>query len=338
MDDHPGRTRLDRGMDRITALGRRLVAFGRDLVHNPLRLLYMGIGLVLVIVALPLLIGGGSRLDAAWSDWRHERSVGRDWILGTGHLTEVRANDGLTIRLYYFDRSGERHRAQTHVEGTGDQWVRERFPIRYDPAHPDTVDLVNISDGNFLGRALVAGAAIGAGFAALILALAIWRRRRVLAEAEHPLTVLRVPLALSGFVLALGIAAWAVGTVKLRGWTGVADRIGHQVSVAFGDMLGVTVPLVTFAIGCLLTAWLARHRHHEAHEGMLSSVHRIIDRAAGYVPSPDELKAEQRPTPADEAGVDEAGADEAGADEAGVDGGGADPDGADADEVIRTGR
>ena len=57
-------------------------------------------------------------------------------------------------------------------------------------------------------------------------------------------------------------------------------------------MLGVTVPLVTFAIGCLLTAWLARHRHHDEHEGMLSNVHRIIDRAAGYVPSPEDLKAE----------------------------------------------
>ena len=105
--------------------------------------------------------------------------------------------------------------------------------------------------------------------------------------------MLRVPLAIAGVLLALGIAAWAVGTVSLRGWTGVADRLGHQLSVVFGDMLGVTVPLVTFAIGCLLTAWLARHRHHETHEGMLSSVHRLIDRAAGYVPSPEDLQAER---------------------------------------------
>ena len=92
-------------------------------------------------------------------------------------------------------------------------------------------------------------------------------------------------------MLALGIAAWAVGTVNLRGWTGVADRLGHQFSIVFGDMLGVTVPLVAFAIGCLLTAWLARHRHHESHEGVLSSAHRLIDRAAGYVPSPEDLQA-----------------------------------------------
>lgn len=78
----------------------------------------------------------------------------------------------------------------------------------------------------------------------------------------------------------------------MRGWTGVADRLGHQFSIVFGDMLGITVPLVAFALGCLLTAWLARHRHHEDHEGLLSRAHRIIDRAAGYVPSPEELQAQ----------------------------------------------
>jgi hypothetical protein len=49
-----------------------------------------------------------------------------------------------------------------------------------------------------------------------------------------------------------------------------------------------------------LTAWLARHRHHEDHQGLLSSAHRFIDRAAGYVPSPEELQAgsaAERPAP-----------------------------------------
>jgi hypothetical protein len=292
MEQGPGRTRLDRGMDRVVALGRRASVYGRDLVKNPVRLLVMAVCLVLFAMAIPLLIGGGSRLEAAWSDWRHERSVGRDWTRGTGHLTEVRSNDGITLHLFYFDRSGDRRTATVHLDGTGDEWVRRLFPIRYDPAHKSQVDLVNISEADSLGRALVAGAAIGAGLAALLLSLMLWRRRRAIAEAEHPLALLRVPLAISGFVLALGVAAWAVGTVRLRGWTGVADRLGNQLSVAFGDMLGVTVPLVTFAIGCLLTAWLARHRHHDEHEGVLSNVHRIIDRAAGYVPSPEDLKAE----------------------------------------------
>jgi hypothetical protein len=103
-------------------------------------------------------------------------------------------------------------------------------------------------------------------------------------------------------------------------------------------MLGVTVPLVTFAIGCLLTAWLARHRHHDQHEGMLSNVHRIIDRAAGYVPSPEDLKAElpdeltgaSGTPPAADAPSAAATPPEAPEPPA--------PPSGDADEVIRTGR
>jgi hypothetical protein len=135
--------------------------------------------------------------------------------------------------------------------------------------------------------------------------------------------VLRVPLALSAAFLAGGVAAWAIGTVSLRGWTGVADRLGHQFSVVFGDMLGITVPLVAFALGCLLTAWLARHRHHEAHEGLLSRAHRLIDRAAGYVPSPEELQAQRQDRPP---GPEEPGAAEEPVDDEPV------------DDEVRTGR
>jgi len=281
-------------MDRLVALGRRVRTYGSELIKNPVRLLVGGICIVLVAVALPLLIGGGSRLNASWNDWRHERSVGRDWTRGTGTVTAVREGDGLALRLFYFDGRGDRHDAQVQVEGSGSQWIGSRLPIRYDPSHLGQVDLVGVAEARPIGGALVAGAAIGAGFAALILAFGVWRRRRVLAESNQPFTAARVPLALAGLVLALGLAAWAVGTVSLRGWSGVADRLGAQFSMVFGDMLGVVLPLVTFAIGCLLTAWLARHRHHEAHDGMLSNMHRVIDRAAGYVPSPEDLKAEQR--------------------------------------------
>lgn len=314
MEDDANRTRMDRGMDRLAALGRRSSTYGRELVKNPVRLLIGGICVVLLAVAIPLLIGGGTRLNGAWTDWRHERSVGRDWIRSTGTLTSIREHDGLMVRLFYFDRSGDRQRAEVRVDASSAEWIESRLPIRYDPNHMSQVDLVNVHEVNALGSGLVAGAAIGAGFAALILALAIWRRRRTLAESTHPFTVMRVPLALAGSVLALGVAAWAVGTVKTRGWSGVADRLGSQLSVVFGDMLGITVPLVTFAIGCLLTAWLARHRHHNDHEGPLSSVHRLIDRAAGYVPSPEDLKAElptatgpggSEPTPVDPASTDE---------------------------------
>jgi hypothetical protein len=314
MDGHAPRNRMDRSLDRAIALGRRFGAWGRELVRDPARLLISGICIVLLAVALPLLIGGGTRLHAAWNDWRHDRAVGRDWVRTSATLLAVRDQGGLEVRLAYRDRAGDRHQSDVQVESTGDHWIEDRIPIRYDPSHPGVVDLVDVAEARPLGTALVAGAAVGAGLAALILAFAVWRRRRVLAASRHPITVLRVPLAVSAFVLALGLAAWAVGTVNLKGWSGVADRLGHQFSVVFGDMLGITVPLFTFAIGCLLTAWLARHRHHEDHEGLLSSAHRLIDRAAGYVPSPEELQAEvagtgDTPPPAPEPAADPEGSD-----------------------------
>ncbi len=327
MDDEARRTRLDRGIDRLLAVGRRLSGYGHELVANPVRLLIGAIIVVLLAVALPLLIGGGTRLDRAWKEWRHERSVGRDWVRTTAEITDVRETDGLTLRLFFHDRSGGRHRAEVQVESTGAQWIQSRLPVRYNPHQPSQVDLVNVEQGTPLGSALVAGAAIGAGLASLLLAFVVWRRRRELAESKQPFTQMRVPLALAGLLLAMGLAAWAVGTVSLRGWSGVADRLGKQFSVVFGDLLGVTVPLVTFGIGCLLTAWLARHRHHEEHEGMLSNVHRLIDRAAGFVPSPEDLKAETpegRPADADPISTDD--------EPPTTDASGSEPDG-----VIRTG-
>ncbi len=305
MEDAPRRNRLDRASDRLIALGRKLSARGRDLLQHPVRVLIGGICILLLAVALPLFIGGGARLHSAWMDWRHDRAVGRDWVRSTATVQQVRERDGLELRLSYRGADGHLHRAQVLVEASGSEWVDTRLKIHYDPANPTRVDLAGIAEVSPLGSALVAGASVGAGLAALILALGIWRRRRALEDSAHPLRVLRVPLAFAAVVLALGIAAWAVGTVKLRGWTGVADRLGHQFSVVFGDMLGVTVPLVAFAIGCLLTAWLARHRHHETHEGVLSSAHRLIDRAAGYVPSPEDLQAretgeEKGPVPEEE--------------------------------------
>lgn len=291
MDGEPTRSRMDRTVDRAVALGHRFVAWGRDLIRDPARLLVSAICLVLVAVALPLLIGGGMRLHAAWNDWRHDRTVGRDWVRVTATLDGVRDQDGLQLQVHYRDRAGDRHTARVQIETTAGTWIHPRIPIRYDPHSPGNVDLINVAEARPIGTALVAGAALGAGLAALILGLAVWRRRKVLASSRHPFRVLRVPIAFSGFVLALGLAAWAIGTVNLRGWSGVADRIGHYFSIVFGDMLGVTLPVFTFALGCLVTAWLARHRHHEDHQGLLSRAHRIIDRAAGYVPSPEELQA-----------------------------------------------
>ena len=77
-----------------------------------------------------------------------------------------------------------------------------------------------------------------------------------------------------------GIAAWAMGTVKERGWSAVASATGHLAATVFGDLLGVFVPLVAFTLGCLVTAWLPRHRHHDEHDGLLSTAYRH-DRPGG---------------------------------------------------------
>ncbi len=134
-------------------------------------------------------------------------------------------------------------RRQVQVEGPGEQWVDRRLPIRYDPCHPSQVDLVNIAEARPARQRARRGRGDRDGPRRAdprVRHLAPAARAR--ASPSHPFTVLRVPLAIAGSVLALGIAAWAVGTVSLRGWSGVADRLGKQFSVVFGDMLGVTVP------------------------------------------------------------------------------------------------
>jgi hypothetical protein len=125
-----------------------------------------------------------------------------------------------------------------------------------------------------------------------LLAWNIWRRRAVLAFTDHPMRVLRGALALSGAILIIGIAAWAVGTVTARGWTSIADSIGVQASDLFGGFMVVIVPAVAFGAGALASAWLSQHRHHERHAGMLGSAHRLIHRASDYVPSPEQFRAE----------------------------------------------
>ena len=138
---------------------------------------------------------------------------------------------------------------------------------------------------------------MGAGIAAAMLAFAIWRRRAVLAFTDRPIHVLRAPLALSGAVLTIGIAAWGVGTVTTQGWTSIADSIGVQASDLFGGFMVVIVPAVAFGAGALASAWLAQHRHHERHHGVLGSAHRLIHRASDYMPSPEQFSAETDPEP-----------------------------------------
>jgi hypothetical protein len=297
MADHPiPRTRFERAVTSVQRIATTAWARLRHALRNPVRLLVFGIFTALIVLAVPLLVGGAARLGRVWDDWRHARTVTSEWVPATATVRAVRVVDGLDLDLSYFDRRGDRYETELNVDAPGSDWIHSRLPIRYDPSHPESVDLVGVAETHPIGSALVAGAALGAGTAALILAFAVWRRRLVLVASPRPMAVMRTPLALSGAVLTIGIAAWGVGTVTTQGWASIANRIGVQASDLFGDFLVFLVPAFTFAAGALASAWLARHRHHERHDGVLSSAHRLIDRAAEYMPSPEQIRVE-RPDP-----------------------------------------
>ncbi len=293
----PTPSRVERG---VTAVGRRgsdLLLHLRRGLQNPVRLLIAAIVVVLVVLAVPLVVGSVSRLERIWGDWRHEATVTNDWTPAIASIRAVRARDGVDLDLAYWDRRGDRHRAAVHIDSPGREWIRSTLPIRYDPDRPSAVEIVGMTNGHPVGQALATGATLGAGIAAALLAFNIWRRRAVLGFTDRPMRVLRAPLALSGAILTIGIAAWAVGTVTARGWTSIADSIGVQASDLFGGFMVVIVPAVAFGAGALASAWLSQHRHHERHEGMLGSAHRLIHRASDYMPSPEQFRAEEDAAP-----------------------------------------
>ena len=307
VDASPPESRLERGIATVQTWATAAWTRVRRGLENPVRLLIAALIVVLIVLSVPLLVGSAVRLDRVWNEWRHDASVTRNWTPATATIRGVRANDGLDLDLAYWDRGGDRHRAEVHIDEPGTQWVRSTLPIRYDPRHPSQVDVVGVTNSHPIGQALGTGAAVGAGIAAAMLAFAIWRRRTVLAVADRPLHVMRRPLALSGAVLTIGIAAWGVGTVTTQGWTSIADSIGGQASGLFSDFMVVIIPATAFAVGALASAWLARHRHHERHHGVLSSAHRLIDRASEYMPSPEQIRAEQEQQAKPDAGSGSSG-------------------------------
>ena len=262
---------------------------------DPLRVLPVLAVAALLLIAVPLMLTGLTRVASAGLDWRSEATV--HWHRTTGTVVGVRESDGLSVRVRYRDQRGRAHRAETTVGDATKRWVTRRLPIRFDPSDHGRVELVGFDDHPPIPALLLAGAPLGAGVGALVIAIALWRRRRLVAVSAKPFSVMARPVIIGVSILLAGIGAWAAGTVAQRGWSAVASSTGHVTATIFGDLLGVLVPLVTFAAGCMLTAWLARHRNHAEHNGLLSSAHRLIDRAAGMVPSPEEMRPEES-TPA----------------------------------------
>jgi hypothetical protein len=296
----PSSSRLERGLAAGQRRGAALWQHVRNATRDPVRLLIGATVVVLVVLSVPLLVSSAMRLQRIWGDWRHDATVTNDWTPTIASLRGVRTADGLDLDLAYWDRGGDRRRATVHIDSPGGTWIRSTLPIRYDPSRPSEVEVVGVTNGHPIGQALATGATLGAGIAAALLALNIWRRRAVLAFTDRPMRVLRAPLALSGAILTIGIAAWAVGTVTARGWTSIADSVGVQASDLFGGFMVLIVPAVAFGAGALVSAWLSQHRHHERHEGVLGSAHRLIHRASDYMPSPEQFRAETESEPLDD--------------------------------------
>lgn len=293
--------RLAAWWDALVGAARRAVARLAVLARDPLRVLPVLAVVALLAVSIPLTATGLMRVGRATMDWRANSEV--RWRAADATVTRVKIDDGLVVAVRYRDADRRRRDAEVFVGDADGRWIERNPRIRYDVAHPDHVEIVGVSSDDPLLGLLRAGAPLGAGVAGFVLAASLWRRRRLVPVSARPLQVLRGPIVVASTILLVGIAAWAVGTVLDQGWSAVASGSGHLASTVFGDLLGVLVPLVAFALGCLVTAWLARHRHHDDHDDILSSAHRLIDRAAGLVPSPDDLRARPEPPPAPPAEV-----------------------------------
>ena len=188
-------------------------------------------------------------------DWRHQSTI--DWRPATGHVDRVKIDDGLVLDLRYRDLHDDAHRVQAYVGDANGKWVGASVPIRYDTGDPQSVELVGFGSDDPIPTLLLAGAPLGAGIAGIVLAISLFRRRALVAVSARPLQAMRGPLVAAAILTVAGIAAWAIGTVWQRGWSAVASATGHLAATVFGDLLGVLVPLVAFALGCLVTAWLA---------------------------------------------------------------------------------
>jgi hypothetical protein len=283
--------RLMQMLERMAETGRRWAARAWAAARDPLRVLPILAAFALLVIGVPYTATGLSRVGRAALDWRSEARV--HWQRTTGTVTGVRESDGLVVQVHFRDQHGHPQRAETYVEDPTKKWLRTTVPMRFDVNDVTRIKLIGFGDHAPIPALLVAGAPLGAGIGAIVIAIGLWRRRRLVAVSARPIGVLRGTLTVGGSIVVLGIGAWAAGTVLQRGWAAIVSATGHLAGTVFGDLLGVLVPVVAFVAGCLLTAWLARHRHHTEHEGLLSSAHRLIDRAAGLVPSPEEMSADE---------------------------------------------
>lgn len=255
--------------------------------REPVRTLVVTVCVVLFAIAIPFLVAGGARIERAWATARRDSSVDRSWRGATARIDAVRVADGLELALSYAPPEKPTRSVRLHLDAPGTSWIATRVRIRYDPRHPDRVELTDIVEPAALWTGLLAGSALCVGAGAATLAFMLWRRRAAFGTTG-PLTVLAAPVARSAILGAAGLVLWVVGTAGRRGIAGAASGLGRGISTTVGYLLAIGLPLLAFAAGALVTAWLAKHREQPM-PGALGSAQAWIDRAADHLPTPSEL-------------------------------------------------
>ena len=268
---------------------RTVTARALEAARDPRRLLVLTAIVALLASGGPLAIAGTHRMVEGIGDWRSD--AGTDWQRTRGRVVAVRDEPGLAVRVRYRDEQGSTHVVGVGLDGRSGRWIGPSVRLRYDANDHSAVDLAVDGSARPVVDLLLAAAPLGAGLAGILTAIALWRRRRVIVASDRPLVSACSAGVVGGVLLLAGLAAWSTGTVVERGWSGVGTAMSDGLATVFAEMLGILIPIVTFVIGCVLTAWLGRHRSRLAADHPLVEAYDLVDRAAEVVPSPDELRA-----------------------------------------------
>ena len=273
----------------------RITAYALEAARNPRRLLLLVSVVALIAFGVPLTIAGAGRIVHGVGEWR--RDAGADWHRARGRVVAVRDDPGaLAVRVRYRDESGVAHVVPVGLDGRTGRWLGPHVRLRYDTNDHSEVDLRVDGMARPGIDLLLAGAPLGAGLAGIAMAFALWRRRRTVIASERPVVAACSASVVGIALLFAGLTAWSIGTVAERGWSGVGASMSDAVATVFAEFLGVLIPIVTFVIGCVMTAWLARHRSRLGTIGPLAGAYDLVHRAAEVAPSPDELRPIDAPT------------------------------------------
>ena len=270
----------DRGVGVARRVTERLWAVARD----PLRVLPVVAVIALLAIAVPLTVTGLTRVGRERDGLAppvDDRLAPRD----RARVDRAKIDDGLVLDLALPRPARRRAPGRDLRRRRGGKWVGRTVPIRYDAGDPQSVELVGLRQRRPDPDAPARGRA----------ARRRHRRHRARDLAVPP------PGARGGERAAAPGDARPAGRGGAVSWSpgsrpGRSARCGSGAGRRWRRRPGTSRPRSSAtssacscrswpsSLGCLVTAWLARHRHHDEHDGLLSSAYRMIDKAAGMAP------------------------------------------------------